>query len=476
VSKLVKLSVAYNWDPTFIDEVVKRDYPVTDFYASAQHTTIGGGRPSSILPETSEKMIKSHIQKMHDNGIEFTYTLNAACMGGQEFVKETHVKMIKELEAIQDAGADGVVLAIPYLIEIVKEQFPGLKIRVSTVAKVNAVNKAIYFEKMGADSISPDVMINRNFKLLQKMVEGTRCTLDLLVTDGCLYECPYRLYHYCLTGHASQTYNNRDAFIDYPVIKCNIEKYSNPAEIMKCRWVRPEDLKHYEAIGIHLFKIGGRRLTTDRILASVKAYSEQEYAGNLANIIEGFAFENGGIKSDPNKKMGSANAKECKANLIIDNTKLDGFIDFFIEHGESCAENCGTCSYCEKWAEKAVILDKHGAEMFLNNIREFHQDLITSREFGLNLDKKKSPTKKNGMTWDPSAEKNFETIIERSPSATRSMARMLIASLAEKKARNRGAQVVENQDVASAFLEGVPGPFQKSIKKGLKELGIKAEA
>ena len=308
------------------------------------------------------------------------------------------------------------------------------------------------------------------------MVESTKCTMDLLVTDGCLYECPYRLYHYCLTGHASQTFSNRDAYIDYPVIKCNIEKFSNPAEIMKCRWIRPEDLKHYEAIGIHLFKIGGRRLTTDRILASVRAYSEQEYAGNLAEIIEGFAFENGGIMADPNKKMGSANASERKANLIIDNTKLDGFIDFFIQHGETCAENCGICSYCEKWAEKAVIIDKEGAEMFLNSVRSFHKDLITSREFGLNLDKMDAPARKNRMPWDPSAEKNFETIISRSPSTTRSMSRMVIGSIAEKKAKKRGAQAVENQDVASAFLEGVPGPFQKVIKKDLKALGMKAEA
>ncbi|MEX2684132.1 MAG: U32 family peptidase [Candidatus Sigynarchaeota archaeon] len=474
-----QLSVAYNWDPRLLEEVVKNKYPVKDFFASAQHTAVGGGRPSSILPETNEKMMKQQIKKMHDSGIEFYYTINAPCMAGQEFVRETHEKMLKEFEWIQLIGADGVVLAIPYLIELVKEQFPRLKIRVSTVAKVNTVNKAKYFEVLGASSITPDVMINRNFKVLEKMAKGTTCAIDLIVTDGCLFECPFRLYHYTLTGHASQSYSNREAYIDYPILRCNIEKFTHPAEAMKCRWVRPEDLRHYEAVGIHQFKIGGRRLTTDMILRSVRAYSEQTYKGNLTDIIEGFSFEYGGIKEDPNKKMGMVNAgvnnPENKAILVIDNTKLDGFIDFFKK--QDCAANCNECTYCENWAKKAITVDKEGVEIFLSSVHAFHDDLITSREFGLGKTESREgmKKKKDGIDWDPLARKNFDEIISRSPPATRGMARMVIGSLAEKNAKKRGARKVENDDVSMAFLTGVPGPFQKGLKRDLKELGMKYE-
>ncbi|NMC04473.1 MAG: hypothetical protein GYA24_04635 [Candidatus Lokiarchaeota archaeon] len=469
------LSVAYNWDIKLVDEVVKNKYPVKDFYASAQHCAVGGGRPSSILPDTSEKMMRQHIKKMHDNGIQFIYTVNAPCMAGQEFVRETHEKMLKDFEFIQSIGSDGVVLAIPYLIELVHEQFPKLKIRASTVAKINTVNKARYFENLGATSITPDVMINRNFKVLEKMVKATSCEIDLLVTDGCLYECPFRLYHYSLTGHASQTYSNREAYIDYPILRCNIEKFSHPAEAMKCRWIRPEDLKHYEAIGIHQFKIGGRRLTADMILRSVKAYSEQKYAGNLTDIIEGFSFEYGGVKEDPNKKMGMSNATERKANMVIDNTKLDGFIDFFKK--QDCAANCGECNYCQQWADKVITQDKDGVELFLSSVRAFHDDLVTSREFGLAKEEPEASKKKKkgSMDWDPLARKNFDEIISRSPPSTRGMARMVIGGLAEKNAKKRGSPKVENDDVSIAFLTGVPGPFQKGLKGDLKELGMKCE-
>jgi collagenase-like PrtC family protease len=371
----MRLSVAYNWDQRLIEEVAKAKYPVYDFYASAQHTAVGGGRPSFILPSPTEDMMRDQIKRMHESGIEFTYVLNAPCMAGQEFVRETHENLIAEFQQIQDIGCDGVVLTIPYLIEIVKEQFPKLKIRVSTTAKVNSVNKARFFEALGAIAITPDVMINRNFKVLEKMVKATRCEINLLMTDGCLYECPYRLYHYTLCGHASQTYSNRAAYQEYPVTACSIAKLADPAEIMRCRWVRPEDIPHYEAIGISSFKIGGRRLMTDRLLQSIKAYSEKKYDGNLADIIEGFAFIADGIIE---KNSGS---DAIKPNVHIDNTKLDGFIDFFKK--QDCEANCGECKYCEQWAKKAITMNKIGVDAQLFSLGATRKNLNTSKYFGL---------------------------------------------------------------------------------------------
>lgn len=374
----MRLSVAYNWDERLIDEVVKAKHPVYDFYASAQHTVVGGGRPSFILPGAAEDVIRDQIKKMHANGIEFTYVLNAPCMAGQEFVRETHEKLIAEFQWIQDIGCDGVVLTIPYLMEIVKEQFPKLKIRVSTIAKVNSVSKAKFFEDLGASAITPDVMINRNFKVLEKMVKATRCEINLLLTDGCLYGCPYRQYHYTICGHASQTFSNRAAYQDYPVIACSIEKLANPAEIMRCRWVRPEDLVHYEAIGITSFKIGGRRLVTDKILRSIEAYANRSYDGNLVDILEGFAFIAGGITEQTAEK---GTDTTIKPRVRIDNKQLDGFIEFFKK--QDCEANCGDCGYCELWAKKAVTMNKIGADLELYSLGSLRKNLNTSQFFGL---------------------------------------------------------------------------------------------
>jgi collagenase-like PrtC family protease len=364
------LSVAYNWDLKFVDEIVKNGYPVVDLYASLPHSTIGGGRPSVILPGATKESIVDQVGKIHDAGIQFTYTLNAPCMGGQEFLPETHRHMLDELQFIQDAGCDGVVVSIPYIVELIREQFPKLKVRVSTIAKINSVNKAMYYEGMGANSFTPDVMINRDFKVLEAIVQATKMEISLLLTDGCLYECPYRLYHYGLMGHASQTYSNRATYMDYPVISCSIDKLTKPAEVIKCRWVRPEDIPNYQEIGINTFKIGGRRLSTERLLDSVKAYSELKYEGNLADIIEGFSFS-------MSSNAGPRTAHEGRTIVTIDNTKLDGFIDFF--KTKDCASGCATCSYCEKWAEKAVKTTWIESETLLVSLRAARDGLVSSR-------------------------------------------------------------------------------------------------
>ncbi|MBD3227770.1 MAG: hypothetical protein GF329_06240 [Candidatus Lokiarchaeota archaeon] len=472
--KKIQLTVASNWDFNLIEKIIENNCPVRDLFGAAHHTIVGGGRPTCIIPEVSEEEIIEYIKKVHRNKMEFTYLLNAPCMNGQEFVAENHRKLIDEIQWIKDIGVDNLVVTIPYLIELIKEQFPKFKIRVSTIARVNSVNKAKFFEMLGADEITPDVMINRNFKILEKMVNSIDCKINLLTTDGCLYECPFRQYHYNLCGHGSQSLNDR-YYVDYPLISCSIIKFSNPTEIVKCRWVRPEDLKHYEDIGISNFKIGGRRLPTDRIMKSVKAYSERKYNGNLTNIIQGFSFSFGSIQHlEPNKNFSDTVEVEKKANLYIDNSKLDGFIEFFKNH--DCRANCADCNYCSEWAEKVVIMDEEGTEIYLDSLKTFHNNLITSREFGIkrkeSKKEKKRKKKKSKINWEPSTQKLFDTMVSFSPPEFQSMTRMVIGSMAEKKAKNRGSDIVEEQDMIQAFLEGTPGPFQEEMKENLKKLGL----
>lgn len=468
----MQLTVGCNWDFKLIDDILENGYPVRDLFGAAHHSIVGGGRPTCIIPEVKNEEIEEFIKKIHHHKMEFTYLLNAPCMNGQEFVTETHRKLLDEIQWISDIGVDNLVITIPYLIELIKEQFPKFKIRVSTIARVNSVNKAKFFEMLGADEITPDVMINRNFKVLEKMVNSVNCNINLLVTDGCLYECPFRQYHYNLCGHGSQTFNDR-YYIDYPLISCSIIKYSNPTEIVKCRWIRPEDLIHYEEIGIKNFKIGGRRLPTDVIVNSVKAYSEREYKGNLSDIIQGYKFSFGSIQQlEPNKSFGDTVEVERNANLYIDNSKLDGFIEFFKKNGDKCRANCDDCNYCAEWAEKAIIMDKEGTEMYLDSLKTFRNNLVTSREFGVAKKKSKRKKKKSKISWNSETQEVFETMVSFSPPEFQSMTKMVIGSMAEKNAKNRGSETVENMDMIKAFLEGTPGPFQKEMKENLKKLGL----
>jgi len=462
----IKLHVATNWDLNLIDELAQ--YPVSDLFGVSDHSIVGGGRPSFLLKKVSEEDIAEYVRKLHEKKMEFSYLLNAPCMNNMEYDQHYHKELLKYLQWISDIGADSVTVTIPFLIQLIKEQFPKLKIRVSTIAHVNSVNRAMFYEMLGADEITLDVMINRDFKTLEQIQKTVKCKIIVLLTDGCLYQCPFRLYHYNTLGHASQTFQQFERnYVDTCILNCSIIKFSNPTEVLKARWVRPEDLSHYEAIGIDDFKIAGRRMSTQWIINSVKAFSSRKYEGNLIDIIQGFSMSFGGLEQkDPNVKLTETIGKESKSKLYIDNTKLNGFIDFFKK--QNCVAMCNECNYCEEWANKSVLLDKEESTRYVDSIKNYMNDIITSREFGVTSSESKEK-KTSGLNWNPETEKIFNELIKLSPPQFQQMARMAIASLAEEKAKKRVSEIVENKDIVEAFIEGTPGPFQADMREGLKK-------
>ena len=446
-------------------------FPVVDLYGSAPKSITGGGRPYFLLKDVNDEAITEYISKVHNNKMTFSYALNAPCMNNMEFDPHYHKELLKYLQWISDIGADNIIVSIPLLIQLIKEQFPKLKVRVSTVSHVNSVNRAKFYESFGVDEITPDVGINRDFKTLEKIRKAVKCNIIMLLTDGCLYQCPFRLYHYNILGHASQTYQQFECrYIDTCILNCSMIKYSNLTEVIKCRWIRPEDLSHYEAIGINSFKIAGRAMPTSWIVRAVKAFSSRKYEGNLADILEGFQISFGDIQeNDPITGFKQTIGKESRSRLFIDNTKLNGFIDFFKK--QNCLAMCGDCNYCAEWAKKAVYLDEEEAGKYVESLKSYMNDILTGREFGLESAKPKEE-KKTGLSWNPETAKLFDELVKLTPPQFQSMARMAISSLTEEKAKKRNSQEVNNQDMIEAFIEGTPVTFQANMKEGLKKYGL----
>jgi len=445
-------------------------YPVSDFYGVAEHSIVGGGRPSFLLTRITEEKIEEYIDKVHANKMKFSYLLNAPCMNNLEYNPRYHKELIEYIQWISDIGADSVTVTIPFLIQLIKEQFPKLKVRVSTIAHVNSVNRAKFYEQLGADEITVDVMINRDFRTLKQIKKTIKSKIIVLLTDGCLYQCPIRYYHYNTLGHASQTHQEFERnYIDTCILNCSMIKFSDPTEVIKARWVRPEDLSHYEEIGIENFKIAGRRMSTDWIIRSLKAFSSRKYDGNLVDIIDGFSMSFGGLEEkDPNIKLTQTIGKESKSKLIIDNSKLDGFITFFKK--QDCISMCNDCSYCEEWGKKAVYIDKEEAKRYVESLNKYINDIKTSREFGLNLDSGRQEQElKMTYKWNPETLEIFSQLILLTPPQFQAMARLAISSLAEENAKKRNSEQVYNDDMIEAFIKGTPGPFQESMREGLKK-------
>ncbi len=478
----MNLTVATNWDPELIDQLGQ--FPqVTEIFGVMQKTPVGSGRPYFIVADPDKEQVAQYIAGIHAGGREFNYLLNGACMNNMEYDKETHHRFLDHISWLREIGVDSVTVTIPYLVEIIKRQFPSLKVKVSLIAHVNSVQRARFFEALGADTITLDFNINRDFELLEKIRQSVKCGLTLILNDACLYQCPYRYYHYNLLAHSTQPYNPLEGFyIDYCIVRCTMEKYNHPVEIMKSRWIRPEDTRHYEAIGIDSFKISGRRMSSRWLLNAIKAYSEKSYKGNLFDLLNCVTpGVDPDIRSPQYQSFLEKTELYKREKLIrlgqlypvkpsIDNQGIEGFIDFFKD--KNCPVECGDCNYCQRAAQSITGLDQQEAAAYLSALAELLDDLTSSRIFEDSEEEAIEPEKNAEPQWNTNTRRIFETVIMETPEMFRDIAWKTVKGRAELNAKKRESQTVEEQDMVKAFLSETPAVYQDDMIADLEKKGI----
>lgn len=347
----MKLIAPTTFERVFVEALA--DYPVERIYGSL--SSEAGARAKAWLPMGGEQDLRVHIADARARGIGFVYTMNASCSGNREFSGEGQKWLAERLGWLVDSGAEGIVSASPYLIEMLKQRYPELRVCVSTIANVDTVEKALFYERQGADTIYLADYINRDFKLLRAMRKRVGCELVVSLNLGCLMQCPLRDYHANFISHASEALD-RGCYLDYSLAKCTQIKAASPVEIMKAPWIRPEDVSRYEEMGFTTFKIAGREMGGEWILRAVAAYAARKYSGNLNDLVIGL----GGI--DPFGRF----------PVYLDNGRLEGFIGFFEK--KDCRLGCHGCSYCQEWLQRAGSFDgnnQHYSERIERVIRRF---------------------------------------------------------------------------------------------------------
>lgn len=330
----MKLIVPTTFEPEFLPRLT--EYPVVSMYGSLPQEH--GARAKKWLPAAGVAEVEEHIAQARASGIGFYYTLNNSCGGNREFTAEGQKWLIERLGWLEDVGAAGVVATNPYVIEMVKRRHPELRVSLSSIVNVDSVDKALFYQDLGVDSIYLAEYLSRNFKLLRALRKKLKCNLVPIVNLGCLVHCPVRDYHANFVSHSAECLD-RGCYLDYSLAKCTQIKSTSPVELIKAPWIRPEDISRYEEIGFTHFKLAGREKGSEWIVRAVAAYASREYRGKLNDIVLGFD----GI--DPFGEF----------PISLDNRRLDGFIDFF--KSKDCRLGCDGCDHCAQWLARAVSAD-----------------------------------------------------------------------------------------------------------------------
>lgn len=330
----MKLVVPTTFEPEFLEALAEQ--PVAWLYGSLSQEP--GARAKAWLPEADAEQLEAHIAHAQRLGMSFLYTINAPCSGNREFSAEGQRGLAERLGWLAEAGAAGVIAVNPYVIEMVKRRYPELRVCVSTLANVDDVDKALYYQELGVDTIYLPEYINRDFKLLKALRRRVRCEMVITANLGCLVHCPLRDYHANFISHASETLE-RGCYVDFSLAKCTQMKATKPVEVMKATWVRPEDVARYESLGFSHFKLAGREQGGEWVLRAVAAYAAHHYPGALNDLIIGLE------SLEPFGQL----------PVRIDNTRLDGFLEFFEK--KDCRLGCAGCGHCEEWAQRAIVVD-----------------------------------------------------------------------------------------------------------------------
>jgi collagenase-like PrtC family protease len=374
-----------NWDNNLIPEY--KTLGIKEAYGKMAIDVIGGGRPAYILPNVSKNEVTKHIALLHDAGIRFNYILNAPCLNSQEFTRTGRARIHALLNWLVKIGVDKVTVTIPYLLLMIKNKHSSLDVCVSVFAGVDSLEKALFWQGIGADEITLlQTALNRNFGQLKLIRKNIKCKLRLLGNTGCLYHCPLIAYHGLISSHASQKEHSRKAGFtyDYCSLFCRYLRLLEPGKFISSNWIRPEDLPIYEEIGIDGIKLVDRRCSTEQLIKIATAYSKTHYEGNFVELLPMFHGRQRVTKKNLWLKikyffhplesnmfaLSKLDTLAQDLNIHIDNRKLDGFIKKFME--QDCdASNCHDCQYCDRVAKDVIRYDKAYLEKIKSAYNEF---------------------------------------------------------------------------------------------------------
>lgn len=364
----MRYSIATNWDLELLDRL--RGTPVESLYGQIWRDPLGGGRMALFLPKVGKKEAATFIGETRKRGLGFNYLINGTCLDNLEFTKKAYRKILEHMEWIASTGADMVTVTLPFLIEMVKREFPRLKVAVSSFARVQNVHLARCWKEMGADKIILPESVSRDFRSLRLIREAVDCELELIANHCCLFQCFLDLYHRNMVSHGSQADHACGGFApDYCKLACQRLKILKPVELIKSTWIRPEDVSYYEEIGIDCLKLVERFRGTESLLRILDAYGQKRFDGNLVELLtlpQQGAFltphlemlgRNDLIEPEKMEQVMAVLREPFSGKVYIDNRKLEGFLEHF-KKTDCFRMDCDRCGYCEQIASRAVSIDE----------------------------------------------------------------------------------------------------------------------
>lgn len=357
---MVEYKVGTNFDFDLLDWIdllnkTSNKSKVTEIYGSMACHSDYAARPKFRLSNIDDDYFKAYVDKAHEYGLTFNYTLNSIFPFGNKKELYGHREELKLItKNLISAGVDRITVASPIVLEILKDFTDKVSFEMSTIAHVDTVTQIKYlYEQYGVTKICSNLLKNRDFDFLESAAEycnKNNIILELMANEFCgvggegyATHCVYR--DSCYICHSTnETKEDADLLNGYPMEFCTVSRNRDPVNWLKMNFIRPEDISIYAKLGINHFKLTGRTGSTKYMVGVIAAYLNEKWNGNLLSLWKP-------LESIKDQK------KEFEQPFYIDNSKLNGFIEHFVSNRRLCSNQvCGeTCRYCNNFYNENLM-------------------------------------------------------------------------------------------------------------------------
>lgn len=262
---------------------------ITEIYGSLDEGIVGNARVSTQSKKLTYEYLSHYIKLSKAYNISFNYVLNTTCLGNLEFAKSGIKQIGQYMDQLIECGITAITVAHPFLLQFIKKRHPTLEVVASINFCADNIIKIQQLEEFGADRVVLNRWINRDFKVLKKLIKESNIELELLLNSGCVKHCILHNYHNNVNSHFSQNGQSGDdvekMLFKYPGFVCLNNKLKDILQFICSAWIRPEDLEFYEAIGINSFKMDLRGASEEKILNISKAYLSKSFNGNFFYLL-----------------------------------------------------------------------------------------------------------------------------------------------------------------------------------------------
>ena len=270
------------------------------FFPMGDHVA-PSGRPSQTVHHLYAFLEKSDLPK--------TVLINPIVL--PEPLERLEEPILNELILLdQHYGIRSATVSDLLLCKFIKKSLPSHRVSGSVLMRINSPEQIPYLQQY-TDSISLDTAIIRDLHRIQAIRECYPGKIKLIVNEGCLPGCPFRVQHFY----------EMNSDLAHPESLCEALLNDMPWLRLKSAWILPQHLHFYEGL-YDIIKLAGRVTLQNpkKYVKVFRAYLDQ--------------------KSLPANEIG------CGPGGMINNVPISD--DFFYQT-ITCDKNCSKCDICKTY-------------------------------------------------------------------------------------------------------------------------------